>query len=312
MPTEQEYGQELGTRLRHELQDVRASPDLARKLRRRQAKRAWTIRTAIAVPATVVAVAAVMVATTTTVQKSPSEAVNNPPPVENVPVENVAQVQAQTIKAVSQAPQYVIQSKSTYAGGYYDEWVDKATQRYRNDVYNRSSGVSVPSSDRKMTLPAGPDTGPPAPIHLNQSHAVSGPDGDQDMVTVDYDLKTWSTDHMTDRKPTDIPDITDADSVRKAISDGTLELVGKENIDGIDTLRLRLYGPDRSYRIDMWVDGKTYLPVRNIATKGTGEPGDKEFPASAATTTTYKWLPRTEENLARLVLIPPPGFKKTK
>jgi hypothetical protein len=257
-----------------------------------------------------------MVTTTTTVQNTPSQANNNPVPTENVPiedvpVENVAHVQAQTIQAVSQASQYVIQMKNTYEGGYYDEWVDKATQRYRNDVYSQSVTVSAPPGG-KMTAPAAPSSQPPGPIRLNQSHGLSGPDGNQDMITVDYDLKTWSTGRMTHPKPTGIPDITDADSIRKAIADGTLELVGKEKVDGIDTLHLRLYGPKRSYRIDMWVDSKTYLPVRETAAKSGGTPGGPEFPASATVTTKYTWLPRTEENLARLAVTPPPGFTQTK
>jgi hypothetical protein len=309
MLTEEQYGNELGARLRHETDDVRAAPDLVRKLRRRQAKRTWTIRASIAAPVAAAAVAAVMV--TTTGQNAPSEANNNTVPTENVPVENVAHVQAQTLKAVGEASQYVIQMKSTYDTGYYDEWVDKATQRYRNDVY--SSSVTMRASPGgKMTMPAAPGAQPPAPIHLNQSHGVSGPDGDQDIITVDHDLKTWSTSHMTDRKPTDIPDITDADSIRKAIADGTLELAGKENVDGIDTLHLRLFGPKRSYRIDMWVDSKTYLPVKETAAKSGGKPGGQEFPASATVTTKYTWLPRTAENLARLVVTPPPGFEHTK
>lgn len=307
MRTEQQYGDELGARLRHETEDIRASPDLARKLRRRQAKRTWTIRATMAVPVAAAAVAAVMV--TTTGQSVPAEANNNP--VQDMPVENVAQVQAQTLEAVSQASQYVIQMKSTYEGGYYDEWVDKATQRYRNDVYDQSV-TTRGSADGRMTLPPAPSAQQPGPVHLHQSHGVSGPDGNQDVITVDYDLKTWFTSHTTDRRPTGIPDITDADSIRKAIADGTLELVGKENVDGINTLHLRLYGPKRSYRIDMWVDSKNYLPVKEIAAKSGGKAGDKEFPAAAAVTTKYTWLPRTEENLARLVLTPPPGFEQAK
>jgi hypothetical protein len=307
MLTDERYGQQLGARLRHETEDVRAAPDLLRRLRRRQTRRTWAIGTAIATPVAAAAAVAVVVVTTagggsqqTNAAAPPASGGSGP-----VRVENVAYVQEQTLKALSKSSQYVINATNTYEGGHYDEWTDKATQRYRNDVYDTSIAVPGRAADGKTRLPD-PKEMTPGPIHLHQSHAVSGPDGDQDIVTVDYDLRTWSTGHLTDKRPTDIPDITDADSIRKAISDGTVELVGKEDVDGLDTLHLRLFGPDHSYRIDMWVDSTTYLPVREIAAKSTGP---DEFPASAAVTVRYTWLPRTEENLAKLVLTPPPGFK---
>jgi hypothetical protein len=96
-------------------------------------------------------------------------------------------------------------------------------------------------------------------------------------------------------------------SIQQAIASGTLELLGHETVNGLDTLHLRLFGPDRSYRVDIWVDSATYLPVRDIAGKSSGNAGPDEFPAEIAVTT-YSWLPRTDENLARLVLTPPAGF----
>jgi hypothetical protein len=314
MLTDEQFGQQLGARLRHETEDVRAAPDLARKLHRRRTRRTWAIGTAIATPVAAAA-AIVVVVGTTAGQGAPdgSQHANTAAPPTSgtsapVRVENVAYVKEQTLKALSQASQYVIHAKNTYESGHYDEWTDKATQRYRNDVYDSSTEIAGRAADGEMRLPA-PNEIKPGPIRLRQSHAVSGPDGDQDIVTVDYDLRTWSTGHLTDKRPTDIPDITDADSIRKAITDGTVELVGKENVDGLDTLHLRLHGPKRSYRIDMWVDSTSYLPVREIAAKSTGP---DEFPASAAVTATYTWLPRTEENLAKLVLTPPPGFRQVK
>ena len=309
MFTDERYGQQLGARLRRETDDVRAAPDLVAKLRRRRTRRTWVISTAVATPVAAAAAAAIVV--TTVGQGAPGGSQQTDtaaPPTSgsdaSVRVENVAYVQEQTLKAISQSSQYVILARNTYEGGHYDEWTDKATLRYRNDVYDTSTEIAGRSADGKIHVPA-PNELTPGPIHLHQSHAVSGPDGDQDITTVDYDLRTWSTGHLTDKRPSDIPDITGADSIRKAITDGTVVLVGKENVDGHDTLHLRLDGPRQSYRIEMWVDGTTYLPVRETAAKGDGN----GFPATATVTTTYTWLPRTEENLAKLVLTPPSGFK---
>ncbi len=299
MLTDEQYGHQLGVQLRHELEDVHAAPNLVSKLRRPQARRTWAIRTAIASPVVAVAAAAILVMTVG--QGAPDEGrqANS-----NVQFENVAYVQNQTLKALSRASDYVIDAKSTYKGGHYEEWTDTATHRYRSDVYGTSTHGSG-SQDRKAPPAASNQTADP----IHQSHLVTGPEGDQRIVTVDYDLKQWWTDRLPDENPSEVPDITDPDSIRKAIADGTVQLVGKENVDGLDTLHLQLFGPKRSYRIDMWVDESNYLPVQGTAVKATGK---DEFPATATVTTKYSWLPRTEKNLAYLVLTPPPGFEHVK
>jgi hypothetical protein len=305
MLTDEQFGQQLGVRLRQETDDLRAAPDLMHTLRRKQTRRTWVIRGATLTA--VSAAAAIAVVINTTGGQTPVEQRQAAPrtgTTTEAPVVNVAYVQQRTIEAVSRAADYVIFAENTYDGGHYEEWIDKATQRYRNDVYDRSVTISGTAADGKMTVPAQP---PQVPIHLNQSHAVSGPPGNQTITTVDYNLHTWSVGHLTDRPdPASDVDVTDADSVRKAITTGTVELVGKETVDRRDTLHLRVYGPDRSYRLDMWVESTSYLPVRETAAKG----GPDEFPQSATVTTTYTWLPRTEENLAKLTLTPPPGFSR--
>ncbi|MEO3745918.1 hypothetical protein [Plantactinospora sp. B5E13] len=306
MLTDERYGHQLGVRLRQELEDVHASPGLVSALRRQQARRTWSIRTAIATPVVAVAAAALLV--TTVGQGVPGE---GRPADGTVRFENVAQVQEQTLKALGRATEYVIYARNTYDGGYYDEWTDKATQRYRNDVYDSSVRASVPPGGKGQAPPA-PTDRTRGPIRLSQSHLVTGPEGDQDGVTVDYLLKQWWTGPLPDEDPTGMPDITDPESIREAITDGTVELVGKEKVDGVDTLHLQLFGPHRSYRIDMWVDETTYLPVQGTAVKRIGGQGPGEFPAAATVTTRYSWLPRTAENLRHLELTPPPGFTEQK
>ena len=69
--------------------------------------------------------------------------------------ENVSYVQEQTVKALGQASQYVIYAKNTYGSDHYDEWIDKATQRYRNDVYTSIAPASP--------APGGKPGAPPPP-----------------------------------------------------------------------------------------------------------------------------------------------------
>ncbi|HLT11247.1 MAG TPA: hypothetical protein VK028_10625, partial [Micromonosporaceae bacterium] len=219
-----------------------------------------------------------------------------PSPDGEVQLRNVSYVQEQTVKALSRASEYVIYEKTTYSGGYYETWYDKAGQRYRNNTYG---SVSIGAVDGTRVV--APDQITPGPIQLLQSHAVSGPPGDQTIITVDYQRRTWSTDHMTDTPPASaIPDITEPETIRQAVKDGTLELLGEETVDGSLAVHLRIDAVQRGYQVDMWVDAETFLPIKMTDTV----PGEQE----PRVTMTYSWLPRTEENLAHLELTPPPGF----
>ncbi|WIY01957.1 hypothetical protein QRX60_49485 [Amycolatopsis mongoliensis] len=315
MLTDEQYGRRIGDRLRHEIDDVHASPDLVRELRRRRTKRTWAITGAIAAPVA----AAAVVAAAVSVQTTPTRSTTAAPPIASSSarpqIVNVAYVQAETVKALGQGAQYVIYSKDTYESGYYETWTDKATQRYRNDVYTRlpAATQSDRAADRKMTVPSGPPTPPAGPLHRQQSHAVKDLGESQEITTVDWENKWWSVNHLRDSKPqTPIPDPTDPDGMKKAVAEGKVELVGQEKIGAVDTHHLRVIGPQREYKIDLWVDSTTYLPVKETAVKAGNTQGGKEFPESKGEVITYTWLPRTEKNLAELTLTPPTDFKQMK
>ncbi|MEU4522607.1 hypothetical protein AB0F52_28325 [Amycolatopsis sp. NPDC024027] len=316
MLTDEQYGRRIGDRLRHEIDDVHASPELVRELRRRRTRRTWAITGAIATPVAAAAVVAVVVSTQATPDRSVTAAPSSAAPSSAQPrIVTVAYIQAETVKALGQGTQYVIYSKDTYESGYYETWTDKATQRYRNDVYTRLPAAAQASrtGDRKMTVPAGPPTPPSGPPHRQQSHAVKGAGEGQEITTIDWEGNWWSVDHLSDGKPqTPIPDPTDPDGMRKAVAEGKVELVGQEKIGAVDTHHLRVIGPRREYKIDLWVDSTTYLPVKETAVKGGNKQGGEEFPESKGEAITYTWLPRTEENLAKLTLTPPDGFKRLK
>jgi hypothetical protein len=318
MLTDEQFGRRLGDQLRHETAGVRADPNLAATLRRRQVRRSWTIRSAVGTTAVALAAVAVMVATSGRGGPAPTIAAGdgNPtpsgtaaPPSSDEPVVSAAYVRAATIEALGNAADYVIFSKTTYDSGYYDTWTDKSTQRYRNDVYTTlPAATAVPDGPPAADgSPGFPDI-PRGPMRLQQSHAVEGPPGDQKITTVDYDQRWWSVRHDNDAPPPPVGlDVTDQDSVREAISDGTAELLGHEDVNGIDTVHLRVIGAQREYRLDLWVDSTSYLPIKEDMVKGTGT---GEFSPEHNVATTYTWLPRTEENLTLLTLTPPTDFKR--
>jgi hypothetical protein len=320
MLTDEQFGRRLGDQLRHETAGVRADPNLGATLRRRQVRRTWTVRSAVAAAA--VAVAAVAVVATTAGRGGPEQTVavddGTPTPSSTAAptsteeaVLSAAYVRAATIEALGNAADYVIFSKTTYDSGYYDTWTDKSTKRYRNDVYTTLPALTTEPGDRSAD--DGPELRdvPRGPMRLQQSHAAEGPPGDRKITSVDYDKRWWSVSPEKVDLPTSAIglDVTDQDSVREAISDGTAELLGHEEVNGIDTLHLRVIGSKREFRLDLWVDSKSYLPIKEDLVKSSG-PGPNEFSPEHNVATTYEWLPRTEENLKFLTLTPPADFKR--
>jgi len=302
MSTDEQYGQDLAVRLRQELHEVRAAPDLARTLRRRQTRRAWALRSAIAVPVAAAAITAVLVSTAGPGAPDPRLQADGGSTTQ---LKDVAYVQEQTIKALAEATDLVIYAKHAYDGGYYEEWVDKTTQRYRNNLYGpRSAPGSGTRSDGRAVAPPAPGTVDLGPIVLQHSHSASGPNGNRDLVSVNYEQQTWMSEHSTEVLPAPVvPDVTDPATMRAAVEAGTLELMGEETVNGVASVHLRMFAVQRGYRIDVWVDTVNFLPVQETSTVI-----DDQGPPKIVTT--YSWLARTPENLAHLVLTPPAGFTR--
>jgi hypothetical protein len=98
------------------------------------------------------------------------------------------------------------------------------------------------------------------------------------------------------------PPATIARALRGAISCGTLTEVGRQHVDGIEAIELTSRsGSPISETI--WVSPDTYLPVRVIIRSVGG------FPATEQTAD-ITWLPPTSQNLAKLDVPIPAGFRQ--
>jgi hypothetical protein len=327
MPTDEKYGEQLGARLRDEVAQVRAAPDLVETLRRRRARRSRAVWVACLTPVVAAGAAMAVLAPAQTplfgrghdtdaapvtgpsVPRVSGSKTSVAPPITVQPGQTltVAYVTSQTINAVSRHQTYVIYSNEMYSTGYIETWTDKVTQRYRNLVWSGlPAGVPVPSNGG---APAPPGSVPVGPPQRTQGHEGIGPIGNRTTITVDYQGSWWSKEVDTSTYPPSAdppPDMTDPDSIQSAIKNGRVELLGLETVDGQRALHLRFFAEQRGYRLDMWVDATTYLPVREDDSVITS---DRDGPEDPVLITTFSWLPRTAENLALLDLTPPPGFR---
>lgn len=111
-----------------------------------------------------------------------------------------------------------------------------------------------------------------------------------------------------------------ARQMRKLLSCGTVTVQGRQRVDGIDAIKLKLPAHQVQVCIDfadqgqgrcgfgalrwsgtVWVNPSTYLPVRVTAVDARK--------ISSGVRIDFRWLPPTQANLARLRQPIPPGFQ---
>jgi hypothetical protein len=95
---------------------------------------------------------------------------------------------------------------------------------------------------------------------------------------------------------------TVASALRAAISCGTLDLAGRQRVDGTEAIELTSR-PGSLISETIWVSPGTYLPVRVVVSLASGQP---VFQRTADIT----WLRPTAENLAKLDVSIPTGFRQ--
>jgi hypothetical protein len=92
-----------------------------------------------------------------------------------------------------------------------------------------------------------------------------------------------------------------ATALRTAVSCGSLTVDGRQTVDGTQTIELK----SRTGSLipeTIWVSPSTYLPVRAVVGSAL-LPGVRQ-------TANFTWLPPTAQNLARLTVPVPAGFRE--
>jgi hypothetical protein len=95
---------------------------------------------------------------------------------------------------------------------------------------------------------------------------------------------------------------TVATALRAAVLCGTLAVAGRQRVDGIEAIELTSR-PDSQVPVTIWVDPGKYLPVRVAVRPAAGQSGPWQ-------TADITWLPPTAQNLARLAVPVPAGFRQ--
>jgi hypothetical protein len=299
MLSDEQFGHRLGVQFRNATEELNVEPDLVGKLRRRQAQRTWAVRAAIVTPVAAVAVAAIVATSAGLGAPAGGHDAAQSTNGSSVQLQNVAYVQQQTAKALSEVSQYVMYEKTVTDDYDLEVWDDPTTNGYRSNFYY-TLRKDDPSTYANAHV---------RPFPLQGSYANTGPDN-QTGIWVDYHEKTWRTGPGNSGVSTRF----DPERLRKEITDGKWKLLGKENVDGVDTLHLGIEKPIEMPAppdapgpwvdlTELWVDSKTYMFVQHVWTVTL------EGQTKAKHTSKYSWLPRTDENLAKLVLTPPAGFK---
>ncbi len=102
--------------------------------------------------------------------------------------------------------------------------------------------------------------------------------------------------------------LTVARTLHAAVSCGTLDVAGRQLIDGIMAIKLSS-GPNSPIAETIWVSPGSYLPVRVVIRSSPGHSlnlGNEIVLRQAAD---FTWLPPTLQNLAKLTVPIPAGFR---
>lgn len=193
-----------------------------------------------------------------------------------------------------------------------------------------------PTEDQQIwTYPAVPTAGQQIRVRLFQQHDgapvedtesvyVAGPQSDRitqsttsgprfaEITDVEYATRTWS--RLLSSTPL-VAASLDPDKIRQQIASGGFTVVGSVRLQGQPAIeltwsrRLAPLGRGMAVSTRLWVDPRTYVPLRSITTQWAGPSGHRQ--ALFADTANYRILAATPANLDLLTPPIPPGFTRT-
>jgi hypothetical protein len=148
------------------------------------------------------------------------------------------------------------------------------------------------------------------------------------LIEVNYPQRTWTSATIRpDQLLTpieennlcggDVPQLFGVDTksaadwkhiIETGLKCGAFTVAGRQWVDGVDAIKLT--GHKTVSDSTIWVDPRSYLPVRLVSHGQAQQAGNGagKKPASLTLTIDFRWLPPTQANLSKLTVPIPPGF----
>jgi hypothetical protein len=279
MVDDNELLDEVRAVLHAEVADVTASPAVLAAVRRKR-HRSRGIRWLIATPVTaavvvaVVAVVALRPSTPAEPQAKPPATTSTQPAAEPV---NAAHVTDRAEKALGGVIDSVIHEQSLVTEG------EKYSDPGEEALYERWLAADGSAFRFRVTIDGDPV------VDLSRDKVSD--------IFVDYRTGTYRAFPGMEPNPPQYDDVWTPKEIRDALKDGTLTVTGPgEPIDGKPTILLHRNADKVGPPMDLWIDAKTYLPVRWQWEQENSTPFDVAY------------LPPTPENRAQLTTVIPEGF----
>lgn len=284
MATDNELLDEVRAVLHAEVADVIASPGVLSTVRRKRRRR--TARWLITIPVAAAAVVAVVIPRSSTPappQAQPpvgtsSAGTSSAQPAEPV---NAAYVSDRAEKALDDVLDAVIHEQSLVTEG---EKYSSPGEEALNERWLAADGSAFRF---RVTIDG-------APVVDLSRDKVSD-------IFVDYRTGTYRVFPGVEPNPPQYDDVWTPKEIRDALKKGRLTVTGPgEPINGKPTILLHQDAEKAGVGMDLWIDAKTYLPVRWQWEQENSTPFDVAF------------LPPTPENRAQLTTVIPEGFTEEK
>lgn len=270
MSTDHELLTEVRAVLREEVAEVTAGPSLVAAVRQKRARRRRTRRLGIAVTA----VAAAVVVTAVVSMPEGTE------PPDQAPV-NAAYVMKKTSAALDGVVESILYERSIVTEG------EKYSRPGEKALYERWNAADGSTFRLRVTIADKPV------VDLSRDR--------EDDIFVDYRNGTYTRFPGTEPSAAPDDDVWTPKEIQQAIADGEITVVGPgEPIAGRATVKLHREPRKADVPMDLWVDAKTYLPIRSQLLQEDTSPFD------------LAWLRPTKENLAQLKTEIPSGFTEQK
>jgi hypothetical protein len=160
---------------------------------------------------------------------------------------------------------------------------------------------------RQHLLPGNVVTGPGTGPHLHVFRPKPVPHGCAVLVPLLFQAGLPGVGATASSMPGTV-----ARDLRTAISCGTLTMAGRQRVDGIEAIKLTS-GPKSPVSETVWATPGTYLPVRVLIRSALGGPPaplQKAGMEVLQRTADITWLPPTPQNLAKLTVPIPAGFRR--